>query len=79
MPHIHVDINTSLSADEIIAAARYAFGETRQPIRYTDPQWGTHCVRIWLGTAAGVNINLDLSTRVRNLRWVRTNLLRQIM
>lgn len=79
MPHIHLDINTSLSADEIITMSKNVFGDTRTPILYTDPQWGTHCVRIWLGVVSGVNIHLDLSTKVRNLEWVRKNMLQKII
>lgn len=79
MPHIHIDINTSLSADEIIAICTTVLGGTRTPILYTDPQWGTHCVRIWLGVVAGVNFQLDLSTKVRNLQWVRNTMLKQLL
>lgn len=79
MPHIHLDINTSLSADQIIQVITHIFGDTRKPISYTDPTWGTHCVRMWFGVVSGINIHLDLSTRVRNLEWVRANMLRQIV
>lgn len=79
MPHIHIDINTSLSADEIVGVIKQVVGDSRTPIRYTDPERGTHCVRLWLGTVSGVNINLDLSTKVRNLEWVRNNMLREIV
>lgn len=78
MPHIHIDINTSLSADEIVRMVTKIFGDTRTPIRYIDSKWGTHCVRIWLGVVSGVNINLDLSTKIRNLQWVRENLLEKL-
>ena len=79
MPHIHLDINTSLTADEILKITKDVFGDTRKPTLYTDPEWGTHCVRIWLGTVAGVNIELDLSTKIRNLQWVRAHLLSEIV
>jgi len=78
MPHIHLDINTSLSAEEIVQMSTEIFGNTRKPILYTDSERGTHCVRIWLGVVSGVNIQLDLSTKVRNLEWVRKNMLREI-
>ncbi|MEK7060716.1 MAG: hypothetical protein AAB937_00585 [Patescibacteria group bacterium] len=79
MPHIHLDINTSLSAEEIVQMSTEIFGNSREPILYTDPEWGTHCVRIWLGVASGVNIQLDLSTNVRNLQWLRKNMLYTIL
>lgn len=79
MPHVHVDINTSLTADEILNITKAVFGGTRKPTLYTDPEWGTHCVRIWLGMVAGVNIELDLSTKIRNLQWVRAHLLSEIV
>ena len=78
MPHIHIDINTDLKAEEIIRLSKEVFGDSRKPIVYTDPKWGTHCVRIWLGVVSGVNIHLDLSTKVRNLQWVRENMLFEI-
>ena len=78
MPHIHIDINTSLKAEEIVRMSAEVFGYTRKPILYTDPKWGTHCVRIWLGIVSGVNFQLDLSTTVRNLEWVRKNMLHEI-
>lgn len=79
MPHIHIDINTSFSAEEIISIVKEIFGDTRIPLLYTDPERGTHCVRIWLGVISGVNIQLDLSTNVRNLEWVRKNMLHAIL
>lgn len=78
MPHIHIDINTSLSVDEIVKMSTDTFGNTRKPMLYTDPKWGTHCVRIWLGVISGMNFQLDLSTKVRNLEWVRKNMLHEI-
>ncbi len=79
MPHIHVDILTSYSADEIVGKIEEIFGNWFVPLRYTDPEWGTHCVRLWLGTIAGININLDISTKVRNLKWVRAHMLQKIV
>lgn len=80
MPHIQIDINTDMSAEEIVRMSKDVFGDTRKPILYTDHKWGTgtHCVRIWLGVVSGVNIQLDLSTNVRNLEWVRKNMLVEI-
>ena len=79
MPHIHVDILTSFSADDIVGKIEEIFGNWFVPLRYTDPEYGTHCVRLWLGTVTGVNIYLDASTNVRNLKWVRAHMLQKIV
>lgn len=77
LPHIHIDVNTNLSAKEILTYLSEIFGTTRRPILYGD-KLAIHCVRLWLGTVSGVNIDLDLSTKIRNVPWVRKNLLRKI-
>lgn len=78
LPHIQVDIHTSFSAVEITGIIDTIFHEARRPILYSHPQSGVHCVRLWLGTVDGININLDLSTKVRNLQWVRAHMLHPV-
>lgn len=77
MPHIHIDMNTKLSSDTIIRFLKNVFGDTKRPTLKRD-RFGVYSVRLWLGAVAGVNIHLDIATTVRNVRWVRANMLRQI-
>jgi hypothetical protein len=78
MPHIHIDINTTLSADQLISFMKDIFGNSRSPIQMRDPEYGVYSVRLWLGTVAGINIDLDVSTNVRNMRYVKEHMLREI-
>lgn len=77
-PHIHIDIETRFSADEIEKFLTDVFGNTRKPKRCFDPSYGDYSVNLWLGSVSGINIFLDMSTKINNLKWIRSHMLRRI-
>lgn len=75
MPHIHIDIETTLGGTEIEKVIKDIFKDTRHPSKFSHPTYGVYSVRLWLGTVSGVNIILDVGTNVINLQWIRAHLL----
>lgn len=78
MPHIHIDINTQWSAKNIEDIVHTTLGNLIFTERKVDPIYGPYSVRICLGRIAGMNINIDVATNVRNVKWVRENMLREL-
>ena len=77
LPHIQIDIDTELSPEEIREHVKSFFGT--QIIPYDIVINGTtYIVRCRLGSIEGVNINLDLATRHRNVKYHRENILKEI-
>lgn len=74
LPHIHIDIDTTLTAKYIENSVNSVFTNTIKPYRVIID--GTvYIVRNYLGRIDGVNIYLDLATRSRNVRFTRQHLL----
>lgn len=78
LPHIQIDIDTHLSADEIEKLIKNIFEKSRIPIRLGDKR-NTYCVRLRLGVIAGVNIQLDIATSARKVAYSRKYLLKTLI
>lgn len=77
LPHIHIDIDTTLTAKDIEDSVNSVFTNTIKPYRVIID--GTvYIVRNYLGSIDGVNIYLDLATRSRSVQFTRQNLLTRI-
>ncbi len=77
LPHIHIDIDTTLTAGEIENRVSSIFNISIKP--YSIIIDGTvYIVRNYLGTIDGVNIYLDLATSARNVKFSRQHLLTRI-
>lgn len=77
LPHIQIDIDTTLTEKEIVKYVKSTFGKSINPFSIAID--GTvYIVRNRLGTIDGVNITLDLATNSRNVKYARQNILRKI-
>jgi hypothetical protein len=77
LPHIQIDIDTTLTADEIENIVKVIFQNTYKPYRFTID--GTvYFIRNYLGILDGINFNLDLATKSRNVRLIRQSWLNRI-
>lgn len=78
MPHIHIDLHTRLTVDQI----KYSTHTIFQGIKTANPSVVINGViyqtRIWLGVISGVNICLDLGTNKTNSLYQRRYLLKAI-
>lgn len=72
LPHVQIDINTSLTADEIIVHVSSIYGKSIKPYLIII-EGVAYIVRCRLGIIDGVNINLDLATKSRNVESLRKN------
>lgn len=78
LPHIHINIETTLGWVEIENMMKEIFRDTRLPAKFSHPTYGVYSMRLWLGTVSGVNIMLDIGTNVNNLQWIRAHMLYEI-
>lgn len=78
LPHIQVDIDTILKANEIEKIVTDVFDNTIQPYRVAVIEGITYIVRNRLGVIDGVNIFIDLATNSRNVKFHRQNFLKKI-
>jgi hypothetical protein len=77
LPHIHIDMDTKLTASEIKNVVKTIFGKSFQPHSISID--GTvYIVRNRLGIVDGINIFLDLATNSRNVKYLREKLLKKI-
>lgn len=77
LPHIQIDIDTTLSTEEIEKTVSLIFGRSVFPFSIVID--GTvYIVRNRLGTIDGVNITLDLATNSRDIKYLRQNILKRI-
>lgn len=78
LPHIQIDIDTNLSAEQIMAVIQKNFHTsiTPFPIKIDGV---TYIVRNRLGVSAGVNIFLDLATNNRRAEYLRRKLWKQLL
>lgn len=75
MPHVQIDMETGFTDAEICRVIQEYFGDSRKPILQRDPRAGVYGVRIRLGSVRGVNVMLDIGTKIVDLQWVRANML----
>lgn len=77
LPHIQIDIDTNLTAEEIEDRTTSVFTNAIEPYSITID--GTvYIVRNHLGIIDGINIKLDLATSARNVKFTRQHLLTRI-
>ncbi len=80
LPHIHVDIDTKLTCEEIESITKRIFNKSNVvPFRVTAIDNIVYTIRLRLGIVSGVNIDLDLSTNSRNVQVQRQILLKKII
>ena len=77
LPHIQIDIDTTLNAEEIKKIDQSIFGKSISPFEIVIDGI-TYIVRNRLGTVDGVNIALDLATNSRNVKYQRQHILKRI-
>lgn len=77
LPHVQIDIDTTLTEDEIKQYVSSAFGKTATPFPIAIDKV-VYIVRNRLGIIRGVNIMLDIATNARNVKYQRLNLLKRI-
>lgn len=76
LPHIHIDIDTTLTEDQIESLLYSIYDGDPKPFRITVIDNVVYTVRTRLGIVDGVNIFLDLSTNHRNVELSRKNILK---
>jgi hypothetical protein len=76
LPHVQIDIDTTLNVDEIEQRIQQIFGNTAKPFRLLIIDGVTYIVRFRLGVINGININLDVATKSRNVQLHRKNTLK---
>ena len=78
LPHIHIDLHTHLTIDEI----KYSTHTIFHGIKTANPTVVMNGIiyqaRIWLGVVSGVNLCLDLGTNKINSFYQRRHLLERI-
>lgn len=77
LPHVHIDIDTALTAREIEKRVSSIFTSTIKPYLITI-EGTVYSVRNYLGIINGVNFYLDLATNSRNVKLARQSLLKKI-
>lgn len=78
LPHIQIDIDTTLSANEIISEIAKIYGSEMKPFSIVI-NGITYIERCRLGRVGGVNIFLDLATNSRNVNDLKNNIWKQIV
>ncbi len=78
LPHIQIDIDTSLNSSEIEKIIKEIFNKTIKPYHVAVINGITCIVRCPLGIIDGVNIFIDLATNSRNVKNHRQNFLTKI-
>ncbi len=74
LPHVQIDIDTKLSAEEITSLVQSIYGNSLEPHSIIIAGI-TYIVRFRLGVIDGINIFLDLATKARNVEYHRKNIL----
>jgi hypothetical protein len=78
LPHIHIDIDTTFTEEEIENLIYRLYEGDPKPIRITVIDGVVYTIRLRLGVLDGVNLFLDLSTKNRMVEFSRKNILKQI-
>lgn len=77
LPHVQIDIDTTLTEKEIIPVVKFFFGDTVTPFSIAIDSV-VYIVRNRLGTIDGINIFFDLATKNRNVKFQRQTLLKRL-
>lgn len=78
LPHIQIDLDTSLSEKEVKEILHSVFG--RKAHSHTTAIDGiVYFVSVWLGIVGGVNFELDIGTNSRNTRYARQHILHRLV
>src|SRR3989344_7973122 len=77
LPHIQIDIDTTLTEEEIKKHTTDAFGSLVKPFSITIDNV-VYIVRNRLGVVDGVNIILDLATNSRDVKYQRQTLFEKV-
>lgn len=78
MPHIHIDIDTTLDENQIESLLYKIYDGDPKPFRCTVIDDVIYTVRTRLGIIDGVNLFLDLSTNHRDIEYSRKNILKRL-
>lgn len=78
LPHIQIDVDTKLTAEEIKTTIKLIFGKKITPIPI-EIEGITYIIKNRLGVIGGVNIFLDLATNSRNVQYSRQRLWKKIL
>lgn len=78
LPHIQIDLDTSLSEREVRNILRSVFGQKTHP-HATAIDGVVYFVSVWLGTIGGVNFELDVGTNARNTQYARQRILHRLI
>lgn len=77
LPHVQIDIDTTLSEEQIRTLVKNACGNQIKP--YAIKIGGVaYIIRCRLGNIDGVNINLDLATNKRDVKFLREKIWKKI-
>jgi hypothetical protein len=79
LPHIHIDLDTTLSNQEIEKSINDMFKGKITPFRSCVINGIVYGIRARLGIVSGVNINLDFASKERDVRYSREQLLKLIV
>lgn len=77
LPHIHIDIDTILTANKIENILDEIYND-KQKLYLIKINETVYIARYYLGCIDGINIDLDLATNSRNVKFTRQNLLKKI-
>lgn len=78
IPHIQIDLDTTLSALEIHKLLKQTLPHTIQPLDIVIDNI-TYIVRSRIGVIDGININIDLATAARNVPYHRKHILQLLI
>ena len=79
IPHIQIDLDTTLSAQQIRQAITQVFKGYREPVNGVIIGNVVYVVRLWLGTVSGINFSLDFAVSNRQPLLHREDLLKKIV
>lgn len=79
LPHIQIDVDTTLNANEIENQLKKVTDEKIKSYRIAIINGITYIVRCRLGVIDGVNIFLDLATNARDVKFHRQNIMKKIV
>lgn len=79
LPHIQIDIDTTLNSSEIENVVKKIFNNAIKPYHVATIDGIIYIVRSRLGIIDGVNIFIDLATNSRNVKYHRQNYLKKLV
>jgi|GEM_PF-1049013 len=79
LPNFQIDIDTTLTAEEIENAINQSFGGKVLPYKAVVIDGVVYVIRARLGVVSGINISLDLATSKRNVEYLRTKTIKKLV